>query len=725
MGQRLGAYELEGELGRGAFGRVFRARHLPTGAARAVKVLESAPDPETLDRFRREAAALARLGGKGVVPVHELGEESGRVFIAMELMRGRTLKDLIHERGKLAPQEAALLVAKIGRTVERAHALGLVHRDLKPANVLFDDRDEPRVADFGCVRDLGATRLTATGAVLGTPAYAAPEQLDGAPVGPPADVFALGVVLHELLTGRRPFEGRSLLAMLLAARAGKRTPTTSEGAPPALEALVARALDPRPEARPTAGELALGLEGLASPGRTAKGASASKARTALVLAASLVLLGGAAAVSVVATRAKHPVDATPAPPPPASAIESAKPDRPATLPSPDAVACAASVTSFVARLVSKGEGASSPASELGHEAVSIQERLVRLQRQGDAGYAGAVAPLASAGRFLATVSLLGRYVLPGMTKEERQVRRRLLLDALANHASHGPVAIAATEKLMKLLEGAAPDSDEPSAIALMAQDPLYGASFLRDALERRLSELLAKEGPRSDEVLVELSSGLGRVVDVARREARLGVPEELSLEAPSDVSWARFLAYRALMDLGKVEEMFADHGRTDDDKHLLLAAGAFEDAIGISELIHAVNPRDAARAGVRDLFEVFRRAEKDPDTALLGRAEALTRHVAPPHLRDVVRAESARLRGHEDIARALAMKWVDDVDPDRQQTPLCARAVVFLVARTPRERAAAWKRFKDLSSSEDPWVIGWHRGDLELVNRFPPMPRLP
>lgn len=305
---RVGAYELESELGRGGMGRVLSARHLPTGALRAVKLLDAAADLETLERFRREAQVLARLGGDGVVRVHEVGVEGRTPWFAMDLMSGGSLAGRMKTQGRFPWAEAVALVKELARALGRCHALGLVHRDLKPANVLFDDQAKPRLADFGCVRDLGASRLTETGTVVGTPAYMAPEQLDGRRADTPADVYALGVILYELVTGSRPFADGHVHARLLAATAGRfEAPSRLAPVPAALDELVTRALAPDPRRRPPDGQaLALELEALLAKGGAA---TAPPARSAgRWIAAIALLAAGAGAAALLARPKGTPAD---------------------------------------------------------------------------------------------------------------------------------------------------------------------------------------------------------------------------------------------------------------------------------------------------------------------------------------------------------------------------------------------------------------------------------
>ncbi len=241
-------------------GRVLRARHVPTGAERAIKILETT-SLEAYERFEREAAALARASGQGIVAVHDSGSAPGQLWFAMDLMPGGSLRDRMRSRGPEPWPEAVRLVAGLARALGRCHGAGLVHRDVKPENILFDDQGEARVADFGCVRDLGGSSLTQAGALLGTLHYMAFEQLEGLPAGAGADVFALGVILHELLTGDRPFDGRSVFEHAQARKRG--APSVGSRAPRELQEVLARALDADAKRRfPDGNALADALDGL-------------------------------------------------------------------------------------------------------------------------------------------------------------------------------------------------------------------------------------------------------------------------------------------------------------------------------------------------------------------------------------------------------------------------------------------------------------------------------
>jgi len=207
---RLGDYELLEEVARGGMGIVYRARQVSLNRIVAVKLMrDSAPaGAEELKRFKVEAGAAAKLKHPHIVAIHEVGEQNGRHYFAMDLVEGGDLARHTRE-GPLPPRQAAELVATIAEAVQHAHEKGVLHRDLKPANVLLDGEGRPFVTDFGLARSLDAdSSLTLTGQVLGTPGYMPPEQATGAgTVGPAADIYSLGAVLYHLLTGRAPFVG--------------------------------------------------------------------------------------------------------------------------------------------------------------------------------------------------------------------------------------------------------------------------------------------------------------------------------------------------------------------------------------------------------------------------------------------------------------------------------------------------------------------------------------
>ena len=211
----LAGYEILGELGRGSMGVVYRARQLSLNRVVALKMILAGfhAGRQEVARFRMEAEAAARLQHPNIVQIHEVGEAEGRPFFSLEYVEGGSLAERL-QGTPLAPRQAAQLVETLARAVHQAHLQGIVHRDLKPANVLLTSDGRPKITDFGLAKRLGdASSQTASGAVMGTPSYMAPEQAGGRTqeIGPATDVYALGTILYELLTGRPPFKAASLL----------------------------------------------------------------------------------------------------------------------------------------------------------------------------------------------------------------------------------------------------------------------------------------------------------------------------------------------------------------------------------------------------------------------------------------------------------------------------------------------------------------------------------
>ena len=244
-------YELEELVGSGGMSSVFRARDRLLERHVALKILHPhyAEDGDTIERFRREARAVAQLSHPNIVTVIDRGEADGRQFIVFEYIDGRTLKEVVEESGPLDVRDAAELTIGVARGLAFAHAHGLVHRDVKPQNVLLNGDGRPKVTDFGIARSLDVGGVTQTGTVLGTSHYIAPEQASGLPVDAQTDVYSLGVVLYELLTGEVPFEGENFVSVALK-HVHEEPPSVLErrpDCPPRLAAAVARALakDPR------------------------------------------------------------------------------------------------------------------------------------------------------------------------------------------------------------------------------------------------------------------------------------------------------------------------------------------------------------------------------------------------------------------------------------------------------------------------------------------------
>ncbi|MFO0868412.1 MAG: protein kinase [Pirellulales bacterium] len=247
-------YEILRQLGQGGMGRVYLARDPRLKRHVALKMLQQVDvNGEDLARFRLEAQAVARLQHPHLVQVFEVGEVAGRPYCVLEYAPGGSLAQKLAGTAR-PPREAAQWMEKVARGVQCAHEAGIVHRDLKPANVLLDSHDEPKVADFGLAKRIDdQSGLTRTGMVLGTPSYMAPEQAEGRgdEVGPPADVYALGAILYELLTGRPPFQGATVLDTLRQVREQEPIPPSrlQSGLPRDLETICLKCLEKSPHRR--------------------------------------------------------------------------------------------------------------------------------------------------------------------------------------------------------------------------------------------------------------------------------------------------------------------------------------------------------------------------------------------------------------------------------------------------------------------------------------------
>ena len=212
-----GRYRLDARIGTGGMSTVYRAFDQTLEGQVAIKLLhrQIADDPDQLERFRREARAVAQLSHPHIVTVIDAGEEEGRPYIVFEYVQGETLKELIRREGPLDVDEAAAYAIEIARALGYAHSRNIVHRDVKPQNVLIDEEGSAKITDFGIARTLDEEGLTADGRVLGTTDYVSPEQALGHPVTGQSDLYSLGIVLFEMLTGDVPFRGENQVAVAM------------------------------------------------------------------------------------------------------------------------------------------------------------------------------------------------------------------------------------------------------------------------------------------------------------------------------------------------------------------------------------------------------------------------------------------------------------------------------------------------------------------------------
>lgn len=261
VGERLGSYLLAEEIGRGSMGVVYRATHAEQGTVAAVKVLLDAltSDDSFVTRFTREARILRTLQHPNMLRMYEAGQDKGHLYIAMEYFAGSTAGQMRKQSGRLPAGKVVEIAAQAADALDYAHAAGhLVHRDVKPENLLVDRWCRVKVLDFGLARIEGLQSITRAGTVVGSLYYVSPEQLLGRQLDGRSDIYALGISMYEMLTGQRPYRGRTMTEMTDAILAGNPVPPSEvePSVPPALEQIVLHAMRRERDHRPaTAGEL--------------------------------------------------------------------------------------------------------------------------------------------------------------------------------------------------------------------------------------------------------------------------------------------------------------------------------------------------------------------------------------------------------------------------------------------------------------------------------------
>src|SRR6476620_4018219 len=209
-------YRVITRIGSGGMADVYLAEDSLLGRHVALKLLyhHFAEDQEFVERFKREASSAAALSHPNIVGIFDRGEWQGTYYIAMEYVAGRSLKTIVREEGALEPARAIDITIQILRAARFAHRRGIIHRDFKPQNVIVDDEGRAKVTDFGIAR-AGASDMTQTGSIMGTAQYLSPEQAQGHAVNARSDLYSIGVILYELLTGRVPFDGESAVTIAL------------------------------------------------------------------------------------------------------------------------------------------------------------------------------------------------------------------------------------------------------------------------------------------------------------------------------------------------------------------------------------------------------------------------------------------------------------------------------------------------------------------------------
>ncbi len=274
IGNVIGNYKIIEKLGEGGMGAVYKGLDLMLEREVAIKVLrpELSRQPELVERFRSEAVTLARLNHPNIATLYSFFRQGEDFFMVMEFVPGQTLDAVIKRFGALPYDQAILLMSQVLEAVAHAHAMGIIHRDLKPANLMLTHTGAIKVMDFGIARALGAARMTRAGRVVGTIEYMSPEQVRGQQTDARSDIYSLGIVLYEILTGRVPFQSDSEYELMRAQIEVAPLPPRElvPQVPPAMEQVILRALAKQPEARfQTANEFQTALLAVTAPTLTA------------------------------------------------------------------------------------------------------------------------------------------------------------------------------------------------------------------------------------------------------------------------------------------------------------------------------------------------------------------------------------------------------------------------------------------------------------------------
>jgi len=289
-------YRIQKVIGMGGMGIVYKVHDEVLGLDLALKLLraEIAHDADFLQRFRNELVVARQVTHRNAVRIHDLGEHEGTYFMSMDLVEGRSLQDVLKEEGKLELKRAVRIVRQVADALVEAHHKGVVHRDLKPANILLDREDNAYITDFGIARSRSVPGLTRTGEVLGTPDYLSPEQARGEIVDARSDLYSLGLMFLEMLSGKRPFPGGTIFEVLAQRMTAKIAPLAELGisVPPTWATILQRCVANEKEQRyQSAEELVADLDDLRRPGQRLRKRQAKKAALAIAALSLAVLLG--------------------------------------------------------------------------------------------------------------------------------------------------------------------------------------------------------------------------------------------------------------------------------------------------------------------------------------------------------------------------------------------------------------------------------------------------
>lgn len=246
IGQIVGNYKIEEKLGEGGMGAVYKGVDTMLDREVAIKALrpELASQTSVVERFRTEAVTLAKLNHPNIATLYSMFRQGDELYMVLEFVRGETLDSIMQKRGALPAEEAIPVFCQVLDGIDHAHELGIVHRDIKPANMMLTEKGTLKVLDFGIARLLGSARMTRAGNIIGTLEYMAPEQVKGLETDGRSDIYALGMMLYEVLTGRLPFQTENEFELMKAQTEMMPTPPReiNPAIPEAVEAAILRAI---------------------------------------------------------------------------------------------------------------------------------------------------------------------------------------------------------------------------------------------------------------------------------------------------------------------------------------------------------------------------------------------------------------------------------------------------------------------------------------------------